>query len=70
MNRIQLLSREIETRNLKLQMGIDPAVDIDHQTVRHMWRELNHERLKKRLSEELKNLKTVVMYFLSMVLVR
>ncbi len=52
MNRIQQISRDIEIRRLKLQMGIDPAADIDHAIVHRMWRQLNLESLKRRMSDE------------------
>jgi len=51
MNRIQLLSRDIETQRLKLQMGLDPTVVIDHLTVRAMWQALNAERLRAQLGD-------------------
>jgi len=52
MNRIQMISQELETRRLKLQMGLDPAVHIDAETVRAMWRQLNLERIRSLAAEQ------------------
>ena len=47
MNTIQALSRKLETDRLKLQMGLDPALDIDTFTLRAMWRQLQVERQRE-----------------------
>ena len=52
MNSIQRISRDIETRRLKLQMGLDPNIDIDNVTVRTVWREPNLEQVKNKLSQQ------------------
>lgn len=49
MNRIQNISRALQAERLKLQMGLDPRMDIDPSQVRRMWNELHHQQLKSRL---------------------
>ena len=44
MNRIQILGRKLEADRLKLQMGLDPALDIEMHRLRAMWRQLEAER--------------------------
>jgi hypothetical protein len=39
-NRIQLISQEIESNRLKGQMGLSPDADIDTLTLRAMWARL------------------------------
>ncbi len=46
MNVIQQISRNLENRKLKLQMGLDLSTDIDTHSLRAMWRQLNLERLQ------------------------
>ena len=52
MNAIQMISHDIQTRRLKLAMGLDPQLDIDPALVRNMWNEVNHERLKAKLGSQ------------------
>lgn len=40
MNAIQKISLKIESDRLKLQMGLDPGIDVDTLTLRDMWRRL------------------------------
>jgi hypothetical protein len=44
MNRIQMISQEIESDRLKLQMGLSPDMEIDTLTLRAMWARLCAER--------------------------
>lgn len=44
MNRIQMISRQIESDRLKLQMGLSPTADIDTVTLRAMWARLCADR--------------------------
>jgi hypothetical protein len=44
MNQIQRLSQHIEADRLKLQMGLNPDIEIDTLTLRAMWRQLCSER--------------------------
>jgi len=44
MNRIQMVSGQLESERLKLLMGLDPAVDIDALTLRAMWQQVCIER--------------------------
>ncbi len=48
MNQIQLISRNILCERLKMQMGLDPEVDIEPQILQAMWRQLSHERIAER----------------------
>jgi hypothetical protein len=43
-NGIRVCGREMEAERLKLQMGLDPSVDIEIRTLRAMWRQLLAER--------------------------
>lgn len=52
MNRIQMISRDIETRRLKLQMGLGPDLEIDHSALRSMWRALSLEQLRDHLRQK------------------
>ena len=45
MNQVQLISRKILSDRLKLQMGLDPDVDIAPRILQDMWRQLNLERI-------------------------
>ena len=47
MNQIQLISRKILCDRLKLQMGLDPDIDIEPRILQAMWRQLNYERITK-----------------------
>ena len=49
MNRIQSLSRNIQTEQLKQRLGIDPAADIDGDTVRRLWSERRLAQLKSNI---------------------
>ena len=44
MNKIQMISQQIESDRLKLQMGLSPDLDIDTLTLRAMWTRLCAER--------------------------
>jgi hypothetical protein len=44
MNHIQKLSQELVSQRLKLQMGLDPQLDIEPRMLRAMWVELQQER--------------------------
>jgi len=44
MNRILMISAQIESDRLKLQMGLSPEVDIDTLTLRAMWNRLCAEQ--------------------------
>jgi hypothetical protein len=44
MNRIQQISQKIESERLKLQMGLNPDIEIDTLLLRGMWRQLCRER--------------------------
>lgn len=44
MNRIQMISQQIESDRLKLQMGLSPDIDIDTLTLRAMWSRLCAEQ--------------------------
>lgn len=48
MNQIQLISRNILCERLKMQMGLDPEVDIEPRILQAMWRQLSHERIAER----------------------
>jgi len=48
MNAIQKLSYDLHTRRLKLQMGLDPRVDIEPALVREMWHGLTLEEREAR----------------------
>jgi hypothetical protein len=52
MNTIQMISHDIQTRRLKLAMGLDPQIEIDPGMVRNMWNEINHEHLKAKLGSQ------------------
>lgn len=54
MNSIQRLSRDIEDRRLKLQMGLAPELEVDHETLHRMWRELSLERVREQLRRKFK----------------
>ncbi len=43
MNRIPILGRKLEADRLKLQMGLDPAVDVEMHRLQAMWRQLEAE---------------------------
>lgn len=47
-----MISREIETRRLKSRMGLDPAAEIDHASLRQMWRSRTQQALNDRLSRQ------------------
>ncbi len=47
MNQIQLISRKILCDRLKLQMGLDPDIDIEPRILQAMWLQLNYERIAK-----------------------
>lgn len=49
MNSIQMISHKLQTRRLKLAMGLNPRADIDSSMVRSMWQEMKHESLKAQL---------------------
>ena len=44
MNRIQQISEDLLSQKLKLQMGIDPRVEISHAKLKDMWMQLQRER--------------------------
>ncbi|MBT8061190.1 MAG: hypothetical protein HKO64_12865 [Xanthomonadales bacterium] len=44
MNRIQQISQDLLNQKLKLQMGIDPRVEISHEKLQQMWMQVQHER--------------------------
>lgn len=44
MNRIQQISEDLLSQKLKLQMGIDPRVEISYPKLKHMWMQLQRER--------------------------
>ncbi len=52
MNQIQLISRKILCDRLKLQMGLDPDIDIEPRILQVMWLQLNYERIAKLTSAE------------------
>ncbi len=45
MNAIQMISQQIESDRLKLQMGLSPTIRIDNLTLRAMWRRLCQENM-------------------------
>jgi len=47
MNDIQRISRTILAERLKLQMGLDPALDIEYSALQAMSRQLQAERLRR-----------------------
>jgi hypothetical protein len=47
MNRLQSISQAIETERLKLQMGLNPSVDIHPLTLRAMWIRLYRENKRE-----------------------
>ena len=44
MNKIQMISRQIESDRLKLQMGLNPDIEVDTLTLRAMWSRLCAEQ--------------------------
>ncbi|MDX1459957.1 MAG: hypothetical protein R3348_02780 [Xanthomonadales bacterium] len=44
MNRIQKISQDVLSQKLKLQMGLDPSVDIELPQLQDMWAQLQRER--------------------------
>lgn len=52
MNRIQKLSQDLVCQRLKLQMGLDPRLDIDPRQLQAMWAELQRERRLARSASE------------------
>ena len=52
MNRIQLISQDIQARRLKLQMGLDPSADIEPRKVHEMWRQLVLDRIEAKLNSQ------------------
>lgn len=47
MNRIQQISLDLSSQKLKLQMGIDPRVDISYEKLQDMWMHVQRERKLK-----------------------
>ena len=46
MNQIQKISQKILSDRLKLQLGLDIAIDVDYDTLRTMSLQIRNERLK------------------------
>ena len=46
MNQIQKISQKILSDRLKLQLGLDIAIDVDYDTLRAMSLQIRNERLK------------------------
>ena len=44
MNQIQQISRDLVSQRLKLQMGLDPQVQIEPRRLQAMWLQLQSER--------------------------
>ncbi len=44
MNHIQQISQDLLCQKLKLQMGLDPSLDIEPERLRFMWAQLQRER--------------------------
>lgn len=47
MNRIQQISLDLSSQKLKLQMGIDPRVEISYAKLQDMWMHVQRERKLK-----------------------
>lgn len=52
MNHIQRISQRILCDRLKLQMGLDPSLDIDYRTLQDMSRQMETERVQQLAREE------------------
>jgi len=53
MNRIQKMSQDLVCQRLKLQMGLDPQLDIEPKQLQAMWAQLQKEqRLARQADRE------------------